>query len=226
MYGYKGEAVVGEDGSFELTVKKPKVKHTMDVKLYFSLSGQSDRHKEMYGPGGEKFDGPFVYQDSNFAEVWNYLGYHFYVDPASPVNTTVSYETPVWDRPADYGEPLVWLKPAVTKDDEFVYIKVKSNLLEGTSVTGDIELPGTTHYGYNDRTQVLPDGSFTLQFPHPKNSKEYDYRIEVIPENPPWPTVRDAYGPNGEKFAGELVKEKELTSRTVKFLELKVKITE
>lgn len=120
----------------------------------------------------------------------------------------------------------------VGEDQKKIEVKLDGQL---TVHENDLVIKGTTDllpgailraYGYNDRTQVLPDGSFTLQFPHPKNSKEYDYHIEVIPENPPWPTVRDAYGPNGEKFEGELVKEKELTSRTVKFLELKVKITE
>ncbi|CAM5795101.1 MULTISPECIES: hypothetical protein [Brevibacillus] len=226
MWGYKAKTEVNGDGSFEMTVKKPDVKNTMDVELSFDPYDQSDRLKKVYGDSGEKLAGPFVYQSSNFAEMAYYAAAYAHVAHDAPLKTAVAFETPKWDRPSDYGDPTVWFKPTVTKDEKYLYVSVKSNLLEGATVKGDVDIPGHIHYGYTDSTRVKPDGSFTLQIAHPKKVKEYYFLIRYEPEEVTWPTLKEAYGTKGEKLKGELVKVKDKDDKTINIVEMKIKITE
>ncbi|MEJ8547747.1 hypothetical protein [Brevibacillus borstelensis] len=226
MWGYKATTEINGDGSFELTVKKPDVKNTMDVKLSFDPYDQSERLQEVYGKNGQKLTGSYVYQYSNSAEIAYFAAAYAHVAPDAPLKTTVAFETPKWDKPSDYGDPTVWFKPTVTKDEKYLYVSVKSNLLEGAAVKANVDIPGHTHYGYTDSAQVKPDGSFTLQIPHPKKVKEYYFLIQYEPEELMWPTLKEAYGTRGEELKGELVKVKDKGDKTINILEMKIKITQ
>ncbi|UFJ39843.1 hypothetical protein LOK74_17575 [Brevibacillus humidisoli] len=225
VWGYNEETEVAGDGSFELEIKKPDVKNTIQVELYFKPEFQSERIKKAYGENGEKLTGPYVYQYLDSDEIKYKAAAYAYVDPEAADGTKVAFETPKWDKPDDYGQPTIWIKPTVSKDEKHLYVTAKSNLLEGTEVKANIDIPDHWHYGYTDNTQVNPDGSFMLQIEHPKDVEMYYFLIQFVPDDDMWPTVTEAYGAKGEKLKGDLVKVKDTNDETVNMIEMKVKIT-
>ncbi|TQK73833.1 hypothetical protein FB479_102470 [Brevibacillus sp. AG162] len=224
MWGYNDETEVNSDGSFELEVKKPDVKAQMEVELSFTSDQQSDRIQEAYGKTGEKLTGDYVYQYLDSDKLKYKVATFAYVDPKAQTNTKVPFETPVWDKPSDYGQPAIWIKPSITKNGKSLTVAAKSNFLEGTKISGGLDIPNHVHYGYTDQTEVKPDGSFSLQIPQPDKVKQYYVLIQFIPDENMWPTVKDAYGEKGEKLKGEFIKIKDSDKKTVNMVEMKIKV--
>ncbi|MFS0555144.1 hypothetical protein [Brevibacillus sp. 179-C9.3 HS] len=224
MWGYNDETEVNSDGSFDLEVKKPDVKAQMEVEVSFTSDQQSDRIQEAYGKIGEKLSGDYVYQYLDSDEIKSKVATFAYVDPKAQTNTKVPFETPVWDKPSDYGQPAIWIKPSVTKTGKSLTISAKSNFLEGTKISGGLDIPNHVHYGYTDQAEVKPDGSFTLQIPQPDKVKKYYVLIQFVPDDNMWPSVKDAYGEKGEKLKGELIKIKDADKQTLNMVEMKIKV--
>lgn len=224
MWGYDDTTEVNSDGSFELEVKKPDVKAKMEVELSYTSDQQSERIQEAYGKSGEKLSGDYVYQYLDTDKVKYKVATYAYVDPKAQTNTKVPFETPAWDKPSDYGQPTIWIKPSVTKNKKSLTISAKSNFLEGTKIRGSLDIPKHVHYGYTDQAEVKPDGSFTLQIPQPDKVKQYYVLIQFEPDDNMWPTVKEAYGGKGEKLKGEYIKIKDIDKTTINMVEMKIKV--
>ncbi len=226
VWGYQQRTEVRPDGTFELELQKPEMKKEIRVELSFRPSEESDRIKSNYGENGEKLSGPLVYQYLDSQTVKHELAAYAHIAPDAPLQSKIPFETPQWEKPSDYGQPTIWIKPTVTKDEKHLYVTAKSNLLEGTRVKADIEIPGHWHYGYNDLQVVKPDGSFSLEIPQPESDVDMFYfLIRFEPDEQMWPTAVEAYGAKGEKLKGNLVKVKDIDNKTVNIIEMKIKIT-
>lgn len=74
----------------------------------------------------------------------------------------------------DYGPTDVWIDAEIKKDDDYVYIDGKSNLLEGTDVSASYEIPDKIQIGYNDAAEVHLDGSFEAEIKYPEKKNDID----------------------------------------------------
>ena len=101
----------------------------------------------------------------------------------------------------------------VVKDERYIYIDGKSNLLEGTRLQGRAILPGYITSGFIGHTDVNPDGSFRIVIKNPETDErvkkldEYELTIETNMSNTLYATAVEAYGEHGEKMTGDLVEE-------------------
>lgn len=226
MFGYDDTVEVNNDGSFTLEMKRPKdIKEGMlDLTVSFDPAGQ-DANIEAYGASGEKLTGPYIHQYEDDDEVFKKALAFLHVDAASPAGTKVPLEVPTMNKPADYGSPKVWIKPEVTADGSYYQIKGTSNLLEGTEVEADVEIPDHWHYGYKEDTTAGPDGSFQLRMKKPKDIGEFYLILEVRPEEDDMPkAAKETYGLKGEHFTGDLVKTEQTDEGAVNYLQMKIKI--
>ncbi|MCG7334943.1 hypothetical protein MHZ95_06610 [Sporosarcina sp. ACRSM] len=185
---------------------------TLEVK--FEPAIQNDAIKEHYGESGENLQGEFirVYADTQ-SEV-DYKKAAVQIEMAQQDGQKErEIEPPVWEVPTDYGETEIWMEPTITKDDRYVYIDAKSNLLEGTQMKSRASIPGYITSGFIGTTYVNPDGSFRLIFKNPESDKRIkdlqDYEIILEPqiENSMSARVAATYGKNGEHFTGKLVEQ-------------------
>lgn len=127
---------------------------------------------------------------------------------------TVPIKAPKWEKPQDYGSPEVWIETEVEEDDQFIYIEGKSNLLEGSSLSGSINIPGYISFGFSDRVLTNPDGSFHMAIRHPKtkidNLSEYELIIRFTPsDGNSYHYILETYGEQGEKLQGKLVEKED-----------------
>ncbi|MFC5589386.1 hypothetical protein ACFPRA_10835 [Sporosarcina soli] len=182
--------------------------------MKFEPAIQNDAIKEQYGESGENLQGEFirVYADTQ-SEV-DYKKAAVQIEMAQQDGQKErEIEPPVWEVPANYGETEIWMEPTITKDDRYVYIDAKSNLLEGTQMKSRDSIPGYITSGFIGMTYVNPDGSFRLIFKNPESDKRIkdlqDYEIILEPqiENSMSARVAATYGKNGEHFTGKLVEQ-------------------
>src|SRR5699024_2394270 len=87
----------------------------------------------------------------------------------------------------------------------------KSNLLEGSYIKGHItdpdDLPSSAWS--SSHTRVNPDGSFQLKIHYWDLREGMQMHFEFDPDENSWDDIRDTYGEEGEKLAGDLVKKKD-----------------
>lgn len=208
-----GKVIVNEDEVFsestELVDKKGNYKMEMDHHQYgdaqvvitfdFLESHQEEEIREHYGEGGEKLEGPYVYvadhwevgQINKKAEVHVSL-------LADDDSTKYEFTEPEWEeRPEDYGDPRIWFEVKdITEDDEFYYLSGKTNLLEGSVISGYY----SDRWGVTDETRVNPDGTFDLKIEY-KYSEDPYFTIIFKPYSQ-WESIKENYGYDGEKLVG------------------------
>ncbi|MBQ4898193.1 hypothetical protein KB559_05020 [Paenibacillus sp. Marseille-P2973] len=139
----------------------------LEITISFKPDQQS-ADLEPYGANGEKMTGTFIHQVEEENQTLHKAVTYIYMDAAAEIGSEWKAENPVGEKPDDYVNPAIWMKPEVNAEEGFYLIKVKSNLLEGTVVSGDIGIPDHVHFGYGEKTQVLPDGSFQVRVKQPK----------------------------------------------------------
>ncbi|MEK3779710.1 hypothetical protein [Paenibacillus sp. FSL R5-0810] len=223
MFGYKDDALTENDGSYRLEIKRPDItKDPLDLTVNIQPEDLSEPIQKILGTKGELLTGPYVHQYvSGDDEIYYEIRAAARIKPGAE---QAQLEEPAGEKPDDQGNPEVWIKPLITLDDRNYYVSGESNLLEGTEVQLDIDIPGKIHTGYFDRSQVGPDGRFLLQIAKPKNVGEFYMMIRVKPDEDMWPTVKEAYGEHGEKLKGKHVKSEVGDSGNVKYVEVKVKV--
>lgn len=191
--------LVGDDGSFEIELEHHKFGEA-EIFVRFDLVGvQDDPIKRHYGEKGQKLKGPFVYKHKKpYDDIYKKAEVKVSYSPDE--ENDLSLKAPEWEElPKDYGDPRVWIEvDDITEDGEFYYLKGRSNLLEGSKIRGS--------YGWNsDDTQILPDGTFNLKIEY-KYSEDTNFVIEFSPSSSQWNEIEEAYGSNGQKLVGNLVK--------------------
>lgn len=225
MFGYREQAEINNDGTFEMAIKRPDIKEgTLEVTISFKPDQQS-ADLEPYGANGENMKGTFIHQVEEGNQTRYKAVTYIYIDAAAENDSEWKAENPVGEKPDDYGNPAIWMKPEVNAEDGFYLIKTKSNLLEGAVVSGDIDIPNHVHFGYGEKTQVLPDGSFQVRVKQPKKDVGDFYLVlQFKPDENLPKSVLAAYGKLGEKLTGELVKTEQTDEGAKKYIELRMKV--
>lgn len=229
LIGGSDRVQVSEDGTFETDLKIPKSSEGLiEVKIKFDPYSDNQPIKDHYGENGEKLKGPFVrlQEESDMQQNITLLTLGL---PQEESNASAKIKKPEWNKPEDYGAPTVRLdEPDIQKDDKYLYIEGKSNLLEGTRLKGSLDIPDYIVSGLSDVTDVNPDGSYKLIIEKPssmnklKDVKEYEVVLSVSPVDNQSKSNLDVYGINGEKFMGDYV----VDQNGVKEIEKKLSISE
>lgn len=229
IIGGRGDTQVNEDGTFKTEMKIPKNSDgLLKVQVKFEPSTDNQPIKDHYGENGEKLKGPFVrlQEESDMQQNITLLTLEI---PQDESNASAKIKEPEWDKPEDYGSPAVRLdEPDIQKDDKYLYIEGKSNLLEGTRLKGSLDIPNYIVSGLSDVTDVNPDGSYKLIIEKPssmnklKDVKEYEVVLSVSPADNQWKSNLEVYGVNGEKFMGDYA----VDQNGVKEIEKRLSISE
>lgn len=229
IIGGRGDTQVNEDGTFKTEMKIPKNSDgLLKVQVKFEPSTDNQPIKDHYGENGEKLKGPFVrlQEESDMQQNITLLTLEI---PQDESNASAKIKKPEWDKPEDFGSPTIRLdEPDIQKDDKYLYIEGKSNLLEGTRLKGSLDIPNYIVSGLADVAVVNPDGSYKLIIEKPssmnklKDVKEYEVVLSVSPVDNQWKSNLDVYGVSGEKFMGDYV----VDQNGVKEIEKKLLITE
>ncbi|WP_223264158.1 flagellar motor protein MotB [Paenibacillus sp. IHB B 3084] len=204
LTGYTDEATVQKDGSFVLRVQRPGIQGSMDLTVLFRPADQDDPIRNLYGSGGEKLEGPYVYQYEEKEQLRQEVRIGAEFDPEQEQSTPLV--KPVWNKPKDYGSPKVWIKPDVKQEGNYYHVYARSNLLEGSDVKLTIDFPGRWQFGYDDQTRVMPDGSFSMRVKKPSLANRYTMVIIFEPNEDMWANAKRVYGASGEHLSGTLVK--------------------
>jgi len=216
LIGGNRTAVVEHDGSFTYETELPEnVDGLITLELKFEPAWQDDKIKEHYGESGENLEGPFIRQYSYSMKEIVYQKASAIVElPRDEGLVEVEITPPTWNKPDDYGSTTIRIEPTkVVKDERYIYVDGKSNLLEGTSLRGRAILPGYITSGFIGSTTVNPDGSFRIIFENPesdsriKNLEEYEITVETSIYNTLFVTAIETYGEDGEKMTGDLIEE-------------------
>ncbi len=229
IIGGRGDTQVNEDGTFKTEMKIPKNSDgLLKVQVKFEPSTDNQPIKDHYGENGEKLKGPFVRLQEELDMQQNITLLTLEI-PQDESNASAKIKEPEWDKPEDYGAPAVRLdEPDIQKDDKYLYIEGKSNLLEGTRLKGSLDIPNYIVSGLSDVTNVNPDGSYKLIIEKPssmnklKDVKEYEVVLSVSPADNQWKSNLEVYGVNGEKFMGDYV----VDQNGVKEIEKRLSISE
>lgn len=203
---YQDSAEVEEDGSFYFEFPG----RDSDIEVTLSLSTASEQVIDHYGEHLEKATGNQVYQTSEEGKYS--AAYTFDIDTRKAMPYSIDLETPDWSNvPDDYGDTDVWMEVDATTEHNYLYFEGKSNLLEGSYITGNItdpnDLPSSAWSSSN--AQVNPDGSFQLRIHYWDIREGMQMHFEFDPDNNNWDNILETYGEEGENLAGDLVEKKD-----------------
>ncbi|APC47560.1 OmpA family protein [Virgibacillus halodenitrificans] len=210
------KAEVQEDGSFTFEFDGISKSTTVKLKLY----NTKDETKKHYGENLEKVTGPQKYKTENHGEFE--VKTEFYINADLPMPYTIPIEIPKWEKePENYGDTNVWMEAKVDSDHRYLYFHGKSNLVEGTQVGGNLRKASGIIDAFSfGHTRVNPDGTFELRVPYHQLKQGMYMPIQVKPKNNSWDDFVSAYGEQGEKWKGNLVK----NDKDDKYLEYIVEI--
>lgn len=203
---YQSSTEVEEDGTFYFEF--PGRESNIVVNL--RLSTGNDHVKEHYGENLEKAIGNQVYKTDTKGEYE--AKYTFEIDTKQELPHTIDLETPDWTNvPSDYGDPDVWIEVEYTTKHNLFYFEGKTNLEEGSWINGNITDPKdllSSAWSF-ENTQVNPDGSFELRIPYWDIRSGMEMHFTFQPADSSWDNIIGAYGEEGEKLSGDLVKTEE-----------------
>jgi hypothetical protein len=192
--------IIEKDGSFSMELDHHKYGEAEVVVTFDFKSMQDEAIVEQYGEGGKDMTGPYVYMDEHHKELNQKAVVRLALSPDDESDTH-EFTEPEWnERPEDYGDPRIWIEvDEVTTDDYYFYLKGKTNLLEGSKISGFY----SDRWHEADTTRINPDGTFELKFDY-WYSEEPSLTILFEPQSQ-WNTIIETYGRNGEKLVGDLV---------------------
>jgi hypothetical protein len=203
---------VNEDGTFNTELEIPnEYEGLIEVSIKFEPSTDNQPIRDHYGENGEKLEGSFVRinEDSGVKQTIAFVTLEV---PQDESKAAITIEEPKWNKPEDYGSTTVRIDdPDIQKDERYIYIEGKTNLLEGTRLRGRLDIPDFITSGFQDVVDVHPDGSYRMIIEKPqtnnklKEVKDYELVISMSPLDSTWQSIKDAYGENGEKLQGKLV---------------------
>ena len=169
---------------------------------------------ETYGPNGEKFKGPLIYQYER-----NGLKQRLETSVVIKIGdekTEYDIETPVREPlPDDYGETDIWIEADVVDNDHrFLYVEGKTNILEGVLLSGGYyaDKDQSNPDGFRrPNTTVEPDGTFFLPVLYDSLTEDGYIRIHSTPQrvHTVKELIYDTYGEKFEKLTGEVVIKKD-----------------
>lgn len=189
--------LVQDDGSFTMQLDHHQYGESEIIIRFDFENVQDDPVKRHYGEEGQNLEGPFIYKHEVFGDVYKKAEAKVHYNPNGESDLTI--KAPDWyELPEDYGDPRIWIEvEEITEDGEFFYLHGRSNILEGAEIRGS--------FGNNrDTTQIKPDGSFDLEIEY-EYIEDKDFVIEFDPLWQ-WNEIEEAYGSNGQKLVGDLVK--------------------
>src|SRR5690625_4815769 len=169
---------------------------------------------ETYGPDGENFTGPLVYQYER-----NGLKQRLETSVVVKIGdeqTEYDIREPVREPlPNDYGETDIWIEADVVDNDHrFLYVEGKTNILEGLLLGGgyyadeDQSYPDGVH---RPVARIEPDGTFFLPILYDSLTEEGYIRIQSAPKrvHSSKELLYDTYGEKFERLTGDVVIEKD-----------------
>lgn len=193
--------IVDEDGSFRMEMDHHQYGEAEVVVTFDFSSMQDEEIREHYGENGEQLEGPYVYLDEHWNELRKKAEVRVVLRQDSDTDTH-ELTAPEWqEKPEDYGEPRVWIEvDEITSDKEFFYITGRSNLHEGSYLTGRY-----SRTNKRDATRVNPDGTFEMKIEYEYSEEPY-FTFEFRPSaSQQWRIIRETYGNDGEKLVGQHV---------------------
>lgn len=213
IYVYGEEASKGhtaktdEDGSFEIEVPDLDVEdEVIEMQVRFRPADQTVELQDIYGEVGEEMEGDYIYRYSSIKRTYHEARVSAFIE--ADEQDAVVFEQPSWDPPKDYGELDIWVEiENVEEKDDYYNITAESNFVEGTKLTGDIEVPGYETAGFKAYTLVQPDGSFNMQIEKPDVEEEIIFQLEMLPKSLLLIETEELYGEDGEHLKGDLVEE-------------------
>ncbi|BAQ08766.1 flagellar motor protein motB [Bacillus sp. OxB-1] len=215
LIGGNRVALVEPDGSFTFETELPeKVDGHLTVEIKFEPINQNEDIRDHYGETGDRLEGPFV-RLSDYDQETQYQKASAILEIAqNSGQTEAEIIAPEWNQPEDYGTTEIRIDSIdVTKDDEYIYVLGKSNLLEGTKLRGRALIPNYITSGFIGHATVNPDGSFRILFENPETNErikilaDYEITVETDIVGTSYPDVLTTYGENGRKMTGSLVED-------------------
>ncbi|MDE5413290.1 hypothetical protein [Alkalihalobacterium chitinilyticum] len=212
--GYHTNMTVEKDGTFKGELKHPQ-KYDTEIDFIFEVRAhmQYDEIKEHYGELFENVQGPLVAANTSDGEE---IEYHVVSvishAPKEDKYVTLNSKIPDWNFREDQGDLEVKIENVkVEKDDERFYIKGETNLLDGSKLHIEVDLPDYISFGYTNVTKVNPDGSFSSRVKYPDGIAE-DAEMNIVisfhlNRNQQMDYIELHYGLDGENLTGELVEE-------------------
>ncbi len=200
---------VNENGEFELEYSLPdEVEGIVHIELKFEPANQYGDIKNYYL---NQLSGSFVQNYAKANEIYQKVSFQQSATiDGSQHNFSIT--EPSWDLPDDYGEPSVWIEPVIEKQEDYVVVKINSNIVEDTFILARADIPNYITSGFQGYSYTNPDGSTVLYINDPekdsriKNLTEYDIIITMNPSHHNnGPHVTEVYGENGQNLAGDLV---------------------
>lgn len=212
------DGVVEADGSFQIELDRPSEFSDgkyIEIALEVLPGSQSDEITALYGKNGENLTGAPVYQREEYdGTQTNYIYVPIFV-LLEGEESKMEFSAPEREElPADYGDPEVWIEYELTNDHRFYYVKGKTNLMEGTIITGGyFSSPNaiTPQYTYMNKTKVEPDGTFLLRISYSSMREEGYIKVESTSSSGHnlKKSMAEQYGENFKKMTGEhVVKDK------------------
>ncbi|WP_026675715.1 hypothetical protein [Alkalihalobacterium bogoriense] len=228
IVGYYKNLTVEEDGTFSGELNHLQ-KYDTEINLGFDVRPQMQQ-EEILNHYGERFEhatGPFVaVRDSDGDEVEYYVTTTLTHYPKKGEYTELVSEVPEWDFPSDQGDLEVRIEiDEIEKDESRFYITGKTNLLDGSVLAVDVNLPEYIYsFGYNAHKYVNPDGSFSIsvKYPQDKDEDKMDLVFKFTPSQYGQSDyIQNHYGPKGENLQGDIAEEQ---SGGMKNIELRVNV--
>ncbi|WP_404458870.1 hypothetical protein [Oceanobacillus kapialis] len=221
------DGVVEEDGTFHVEKDIPEnAEGFINLELKFESAYQEEEISSHYA---DNLAGSFsrTSTDINNDVVSKKFSFKEIVS-INEGDQTIDIMEPSWEAKDDLGNTNVKVDASVSREGDHLVVELNSNLVDGTYVSGKPVIPGYIATGFMAFTHTNPDGSALLYIKNPEKDdriedlEEFEILIEMDPgrhEN--GPHVNEAYGENGEKLEGELVKELD----DKKVIEKKISVT-
>ncbi|WP_042224715.1 hypothetical protein [Oceanobacillus manasiensis] len=206
-------SVVEDDGTFLIERDVPdNMEGLVNLELKFEVVDQEEEVNAHYE---DKLGGDFVRvsTDINNDTLSKKLSFKETIS-IDDGNQAIDIVEPNWEANDELGNTNVQIDANVSRKGNYLVVKLNSNLVDGTYVSGKPIIPGYVATGFMAFTYTNPDGSALLYIKNPekddriKDLEEFEILIEMDPsrhENSLH--VHEAYGENGEKLKGELVKD-------------------
>lgn len=209
LIGTNDRAQVNEDGTFELESGLPEeVEGFVHIEIKFEPTNQSEEIKSHYV---NDLDGSFARTYTESDETYQKASFQQTVS-LSEGDQIIKITEPSWDTPDDYGEEAIWIEPAVERQEDYIVVKIDSNLIEETFIQARADIPNYITTGFQGFSYINPDGTAVLYIKDPekdsriKELTEYEIVITMDPSHGNnGPHISELYGENGENLAGDLV---------------------
>ncbi|MCH1624470.1 OmpA family protein [Ferdinandcohnia quinoae] len=219
-------AVVDKNGNFtyEIPTDLKSWGHILvKIEVVVGGLGQTEEIEAVFGEHGENLKGPFVSKHEILGEEYQKISTSILVLPSGE-QKVYPIKTPKREKvPDDYGSPNVWIETDLTNDHDYFYVKGKSNLLEGTSLTASYYSSDDAVIAQNwvsSSANVESDGTFLLQIPYDTITENGSIVItskgnhsHVLKTK-----MKEIYGEQFEKLSGEQIVPNEEGGKMIQFV--------